>query len=181
MSELVVTEGPLSGQRFEVAGDLVVGRESADVTLPDAEVSRRHAVLRAAGGGVEIEDLGSTNGTFVNGARIAVATQIVAGDTIEIGKSAFLIEVAAAAASETLVAPGPADTVVAPQATTATPAPTSPTAAAPTPAPRPAGAAPPIPAPPRPAEAAPPAPAPHGAAAARLVPGAWAPRRSPSW
>ena len=70
---LVFTEGRSSGQRFELEGELVIGREDAGITIDDAEISRRHAVVRPREGGIEIEDLGSLNGTFVNGVRIEAA------------------------------------------------------------------------------------------------------------
>jgi uncharacterized membrane protein YdfJ with MMPL/SSD domain/class 3 adenylate cyclase len=82
---LHVTAGPLAGQSFEAAGQIVVGRESADLLLEDAAVSRRHAVIRAVPGGAEIEDLGSLNGTRVNHRRIEGVTVLAAGDVVEIG------------------------------------------------------------------------------------------------
>jgi uncharacterized membrane protein len=90
-------------------------------------------VVRAAADRLEIEDLGSTNGTFVNGARISGVTSLAAGDKIEIGKSAFQVELVVAPGIETVVAPGPAETQPALQATTA--APPSPPAPAAEPAP----------------------------------------------
>jgi hypothetical protein len=55
------------------------------VALPDPEVSRRHAILRPVAGGVEVEDLGSTNGTFVDGKRIAHRTLLANGSSIRLG------------------------------------------------------------------------------------------------
>ena len=80
-------------QRIEVTGDLVLGREG-DVLVDDEEVSRRHARVRPAGDVVEIEDLGSSNGTWVNGTRISVPTKIGAGDDVRIGRTALRVEVA---------------------------------------------------------------------------------------
>ena len=73
---LVVTKGPLAGQRLELDGELVIGREGAPVTIEDSELSRRHAAVRPVMGGFEVEDLGSLNGTFVNGNRINVPTRV---------------------------------------------------------------------------------------------------------
>ena len=70
---LVFTQGPLTGQRLEPEGELVIGREGAALTIEDSELSRRHAAVRPVEGGIEIEDLGSLNGTFVNGQRIDCA------------------------------------------------------------------------------------------------------------
>ncbi|HEY8377959.1 MAG TPA: FHA domain-containing protein, partial [Nannocystis sp.] len=50
--------------------EITIGREGCDVTLPSLLVSRRHAVVRAVGEGHEVRDLGSANGTFVNGQRV---------------------------------------------------------------------------------------------------------------
>src|SRR5262245_3638021 len=67
--------------------DLTIGRAvGADVVIDDTSLSRRHARFRIAGGGVEVEDLGSSNGTRVRGARIAAGTPT----RLEIGESAHL-------------------------------------------------------------------------------------------
>jgi len=68
---IVIKEGPLGGQRVELESELVIGREDASLTVEDPELSRRHAVIRPIEDGVEIEDLGSLNGTFVNDRRTA--------------------------------------------------------------------------------------------------------------
>jgi len=70
----------------------VVGRVEADVSLDDEEVSRRHALVRPAGEGIEILDLGSRNGTWVNGARISGATPLAQGDTVRLGRTALRVE-----------------------------------------------------------------------------------------
>jgi predicted component of type VI protein secretion system len=110
---LVIKEGPLAGQRVEVNGELVVGREDAGLTIDDDEMSRRHAVLRPTGDGVEIEDLGSTNGTFVNGVKIAQVTRLKGGDSIRLGQSVVQVELAAAPAA---AAPAPQAAAAAPAA-----------------------------------------------------------------
>ena len=92
MPALVVTGGPLAGRRFELEGELVVGREDAGITLDDPEVSRRHAIVRVRDVGVEIEDLSSLNGTFVNGRRIAAPTSLARGDEITVGMTSFEVE-----------------------------------------------------------------------------------------
>ncbi|HVS33712.1 MAG TPA: FHA domain-containing protein [Thermoanaerobaculia bacterium] len=64
----------------------VIGRDGdCAVTLPDPLVSRRHALVRLTAGQATIEDLGSRNGTLVNGVRIAARTELSDGDTIEVG------------------------------------------------------------------------------------------------
>jgi hypothetical protein len=85
---ITVTTGPAAGRSVEIEGQLVIGREGADLTIADdAELSRRHAVLRATAAGVVIEDLGSLNGTFVNDQRISTATAITPDDAIRVGLS----------------------------------------------------------------------------------------------
>jgi ABC-type multidrug transport system fused ATPase/permease subunit/pSer/pThr/pTyr-binding forkhead associated (FHA) protein len=92
MPALMVKNGPLARRRFEVDGELIVGRQAADITIDDDRVSRRHAVIRAADGGVVVEDLGSLNGTWVNGARIEGATQVEPGDILEMGRTLIEVE-----------------------------------------------------------------------------------------
>jgi len=104
---LVFSEGPLSGRRVEVDAELVVGREDAGLTIEDEEISRRHAVIRPGDGGIEIEDLGSTNGTYVNGVRIEGVTRLASGDTVQLGKSVLQVESVRAAATVTAAVPAP--------------------------------------------------------------------------
>lgn len=119
MTVLVVTEGPLAGRRIDLEGELVIGREDAELTIDDEELSRRHAVLRTAAEGVEIEDLGSRNGTFVNGQRITAVTRLNGGDSLKLGRSVFAIELSRAAA--TVASPVQAPATVAAPAPTAAP------------------------------------------------------------
>lgn len=64
--------------------EVTIGREGCEVTLASLLVSRRHATVRAVGDGHEVRDLGSANGTFVNGERIQ-AKKLARGDIIQIG------------------------------------------------------------------------------------------------
>jgi serine protease Do len=82
---LLVSDGPLAGRRFAIGDGLIVGRQDADLLLDDPQVSRRHAVVRPVDGQLEIEDLGSINGTFVNGARVDGPQRLSHGDEIAIG------------------------------------------------------------------------------------------------
>jgi DNA-binding SARP family transcriptional activator len=80
--------GP-SGQRI-VIGDapVVLGRQAdCDLVLADDEASRRHAQVTATTTGCHVTDLGSTNGTFLNGHRLEESALLVDGDRIEIGHS----------------------------------------------------------------------------------------------
>jgi len=115
---LVVTQGSLTGQRLELEGDLVIGREGVAVTIDDPELSRRHAAVRPVDGGFEVEDLGSLNGTFVNGQRIEGPTKLSGGDTIKVGQNVLELEVAGAPATVISPAftPGPTPATAAPAA-----------------------------------------------------------------
>ena len=89
MASLIVRDGPLRGRRIEVrSGELSLGREGTDLVIEDdTEVSRSHAVVRAVDSAVEIEDLGSTNGTFVNELKITGPTRLSNGDILRIGQT----------------------------------------------------------------------------------------------
>ena len=65
---LEIVEGPGAGRQIALRGPLVLGRDqTADVVLEDGQISRRHArVTPSASGGIVVEDLESTNGTYVN-------------------------------------------------------------------------------------------------------------------
>jgi len=66
--KLVLHDGPLPGYEIElIAGEVVIGRDPrVDFTIDHAAVSGRHAFITRQKGAVSIEDLGSTNGTFLN-------------------------------------------------------------------------------------------------------------------
>jgi DNA-binding winged helix-turn-helix (wHTH) protein len=94
-------EPPTGGQQPEFAlasghvthpvgqGETVVGRGSAaDIRIDLTEVSRRHARIVVQGSTATIEDLGSKNGTFVNGLRIAEPTRLAEGDEVQFGSAA---------------------------------------------------------------------------------------------
>ena len=85
--------GPGPGEVAQIDRELIIGREG-DVAIDDPEVSRRHAAVRPVAQGVEIEDLGSSNGTFVDGRRIAGRTALTASATVRVGASELRIEIA---------------------------------------------------------------------------------------
>jgi len=75
-----------AGQRYAIGDALVIGRSSScDIHVPDSEMSRRHAEVSSHDGGVVVRDLGSTNGTRVNGSMISAPTTLAAGDVIAAG------------------------------------------------------------------------------------------------
>ena len=92
--ELTIAEGKGRGQRFEFeALDVTIGRGvENDVVLNDAGVSRNHARITAQGQQWILSDNGSSNGTELNGAVIARATQLRAGDRIGVGPITFRFE-----------------------------------------------------------------------------------------
>jgi pSer/pThr/pTyr-binding forkhead associated (FHA) protein len=100
MSTVTVTSGPATGLSMDIDRELVVGREDADLTIGDPQLSRRHALLRPADRGVEIEDLKSLNGTIVNGQRISGTVTLTASGTIKVGKSELRVEVDVPQATE---------------------------------------------------------------------------------
>ena len=128
---LVFQEGPLAGRRIELDGELIVGREDASLTIEDPEISRRHAAIRPVQGGFEIEDLGSRNGTHVNGSKIEQAKRLGGGDSIKLGQSLIVFE--AGRGAETVASPvqAPPPPAAAPAASSAPPAPPAAPRAAP--------------------------------------------------
>jgi pSer/pThr/pTyr-binding forkhead associated (FHA) protein len=81
-----IVEGPGAGRQIELTGPLVIGRDtSADVVLDDGQISRRHARLTPSNGGVVVEDLESTNGTFVNHNEVQAPVELRPGDELLVG------------------------------------------------------------------------------------------------
>ena len=92
MSRLIVIRGPDEGKQFELASPLMtVGRHSSNaVPLHDTQISRRHLELRAnADGGYSLADLGSGNGTLVNGLPVTAAP-LRSGDEIALGQTLLM-------------------------------------------------------------------------------------------
>jgi hypothetical protein len=84
--------GPLAGQTFDVENEVVIGREDTDLTIDDVELSRRHAVVRRHASRLQVEDLGSTNGTYVDGTRIEEPTILGGGAEIRLGVTKLVVE-----------------------------------------------------------------------------------------
>ena len=91
--QFVMRSGPTPGVTFALEGDqLFIGRDASHaVSINDAEVSRKHARLTFQGGKYVIEDLGSTNGTFVNGQRLVSPAVLKAGDVVSLGEQIVLM------------------------------------------------------------------------------------------
>lgn len=74
-------------------GSVVVGRENdADIRIPVSGVSRQHCQFEVGEGGVRVSDLGSRNGTFVNGEKIT-KQDLAAGDTIAVDQVVFVLRI----------------------------------------------------------------------------------------
>lgn len=132
--QFVMRSGPTPGETFPLEGDqLVIGRDSANaIAINDAEISRKHARLNFQGGKYVIEDMGSTNGTFVNGQRLAGPVVLKPGDVVSLGEQIVLMydvisldpgaTIASPRAAARMVAPPVQHQPVAPPVQTPTPA-----------------------------------------------------------
>ncbi len=91
-ASLVVLAGPRVGTLVRIeGGEVVIGRSlRAELCLDDDGVSRHHARIRASDGAIVIEDLGSRNGTFVDGVPVAGAVTLEDGDKIHVGRASIL-------------------------------------------------------------------------------------------
>ncbi|MEA4811614.1 MAG: FHA domain-containing protein [Anaerolineaceae bacterium] len=89
ISSLVMRSGPIPGSSYILEKpEVILGRElNNDIPVPDPEISRRHARFISRSDGVFVEDLGSTNGTFVNGVRIKSPTLLHHGDLVTFAES----------------------------------------------------------------------------------------------
>jgi DNA-binding NtrC family response regulator len=93
MPSLVAVSGALNGSRFVIQEEAVIGRSpSCDVSLSDGRASRRHARLTVQAGILRISDLGSRNGTFVNGEKIDDERMLEPGDRVLVGNTAFVVD-----------------------------------------------------------------------------------------
>jgi len=91
--QITMRSGPVPGKTFVIENEeTTLGRDLAnDISISDPEVSRRHARFLMRDDNVFVEDLGSTNGTFLNGERIASPQQLRKGDVITFGESVVVI------------------------------------------------------------------------------------------
>ena len=82
---LVAQEGPLKGQRWQLSQTIVLGREaSRDVVVADRQISRFHARITPTTEGVILEDLGSKNGTHLNGIPLTGPVVLQDGDLVSV-------------------------------------------------------------------------------------------------
>ncbi len=92
---LIAQSGPVAGQRWLLNKDLLtIGRGAeCDVVIPDRQVSRVHACVRRGANGFEVEDMGSKNGTHLNGQPVATPQPLQDGDMIQVALVAKLMYV----------------------------------------------------------------------------------------
>jgi pSer/pThr/pTyr-binding forkhead associated (FHA) protein len=86
--KISIIEGPLKGQTVGLSDEVTIGRaDKCKLVLDDTYVSQMHARVYTRGDGYAVEDLGSTNGTYLNRRRITTPADVRRGDRIKIGKS----------------------------------------------------------------------------------------------
>src|SRR4051794_28519350 len=90
---LIVMDGPHADKVFHLDGCIkkVIGRGPLnDIDLPDLQISQHHCRIEADAENINLVDLGSTNGTFVNGDQIEHAVKLRNGDEIQIGETKLI-------------------------------------------------------------------------------------------
>lgn len=131
--QLLMRSGPTPGKTFPIEkNETFIGRDlTNDIVISDAEISRRHARMVMQAGGLVLEDLGSTNGTVVNGQRLIGPYLLRVNDVITLGEHVALVfeainpDMAATVASTPTRIPVPAS--AAPAVSAAEPATSGPT------------------------------------------------------
>src|SRR6516164_5595480 len=100
MISIQIVQAGAPARRVRIDGqEARIGRESDNhLMLPDAKISKHHAIVRASDERIVIEDLKSTNGTYVNGSRLMAAREVNAADEIELGDYSLKVERASCAA-----------------------------------------------------------------------------------
>jgi FHA domain len=88
--EVIAAMGRRPGAAFEIGGGAMLGRsDGADVPIDDPFASSAHARVFSRDDFMYIEDMGSTNGTYLNGRRVRSAERLEAGDVVRIGDSEY--------------------------------------------------------------------------------------------
>ena len=109
--KLILQEGPVAGKEFDLSqAETVIGRApSVDIVIAQSAVSGRHALITRQAGEYVIEDLNSTNGTFINGQRLMGRKPLGHGDQIRLGQTITLEVQAPAQPQKTMVQGSPVD------------------------------------------------------------------------
>jgi len=92
--KLVIQNGKKAGKVYRLCTpETVLGRKSdCDLVIACADVSRRHCLLTFRDGYLSVDDIGSVNGTYVNGSRIGARKALRPGDSLEVGRMRFLVQ-----------------------------------------------------------------------------------------
>ena len=109
-AQLTMTAGPVPGSVYLIEKpEIYLGRDLVnELPIPEPEISRRHARIFMQNNLIFIEDLGSTNGTFVNGTRISSPQELQAGDRITLAeKTSFSFEYSGASTAQAPMPPTP--------------------------------------------------------------------------
>jgi hypothetical protein len=89
---LIAQTGPLNGQRWPIKNTLLVGREeNCEIVIPSRQVSRCHARISLSHQGILLEDLGSKNGTHLNGKTLKEPVYLQDGDIIQIALAQLFV------------------------------------------------------------------------------------------
>jgi predicted component of type VI protein secretion system len=120
----VMRSGPVVGKVFPLdAQEISIGRETTNtIVINDVQVSRRHARMDLRGPTYVIQDLGSTNGTFVNGIRISGTLVLTPGDLVTFGEGIAMAFESTSDLNATLLSSMPSQTAVHQPAAAPTPA-----------------------------------------------------------
>jgi predicted component of type VI protein secretion system len=114
--QFVMRSGPNPGKVYQLeASEIIVGRDSTSgVAINDGEISRKHAKLSLHGAAYVIQDLGSTNGTFVNGQRLTGTQVLNPGDSVSFGENISAVYEAASDPNATVISSAQAPKTAAP-------------------------------------------------------------------
>ena len=108
--QVVLVMFTASGERrdFPLAKDVTTlgRRENADLRIPLSDVSRKHCRLIVRGNILRVSDLGSSNGTLVNGARVETA-DLHPGDVLQVGPVQFVVQIDGQPAADAITPPAP--------------------------------------------------------------------------
>ncbi len=97
---LIIRTGPQAGGRIEIDGEVVIGRGEVDWVIADPGLSRRHLAARVGPTGVVVEDLGSLNGTWLDGRRLDGPTPVGDGGVIRLGETELVVELGGVSAAD---------------------------------------------------------------------------------
>jgi pSer/pThr/pTyr-binding forkhead associated (FHA) protein len=96
MAMRLIERGPTAGQTREIpiaSAEFLIGRGAdCDLRLRETAVSRHHCTIRVSGDEATIVDLGSSNGTFLNGQRVRSSAPLKNGDQLTIGSATFVVD-----------------------------------------------------------------------------------------